>query len=61
MGASNIKCLVNLLPTLTFQIKAKASDWAIGGKVELKKVGEEGRKEEREMTMEEEEEDVEGR
>ena len=46
MGASDIKCLVNLLPTLTFQIKAKASDWAIGGKVELKKVGEEGRKEE---------------
>jgi hypothetical protein len=35
---------VNLLPTLTSQIKARASDWAVGGKVELNVCG---RREER--------------
>ena len=31
---------MNLLPTLTCKIKARASDWAVGGKVELKSLGE---------------------
>ena len=36
---------MNLLPTLTCEIKAGASDWAVDRKVELKSLGE---KEERE-------------
>jgi hypothetical protein len=39
------RLLVNLLPTLTCEIKAGASDWAVDRKVELKSLGE---KEERE-------------
>ena len=31
---------MNLLPTLTCKIKARASDWAVEGKVELKSLGE---------------------
>jgi hypothetical protein len=38
---------VSLLPTLTFLIKARACDWAIGRKVELKKFGGEVSEEER--------------
>jgi hypothetical protein len=34
---------MNLLPTLTFQIKAKANDLAVGGKAELKSLGEKER------------------
>jgi hypothetical protein len=39
---------VNLLPTWTCKIKARAGDWAVEGKVELKslRVKEEGREEE---------------
>jgi hypothetical protein len=47
------RCLVNLLPTLTFQIKAGACDWAEVGKVELKSFGE--KREGRRGKMEEEE------
>jgi hypothetical protein len=32
--------LVNLLPTLTCKIKARAGDWVVEGKVELKSLGE---------------------
>ena len=45
------RCLGNLLPTLTFQIKARAGDWAVGEKVELKTLGEK-RERRRERTME---------
>ena len=31
---------MNLLPTLTCKIKARAGDWAVEGKVELKSLGE---------------------
>jgi hypothetical protein len=31
---------VNLLPTLTCKIKARASDWGVEGKMELKSLGE---------------------
>ena len=31
---------MNLLPILTGQIKARACDWAVEGKVELKRLGE---------------------
>ena len=37
---------MNLLPILTFQINARAGDWAVGGNVELKslvEIGEGGR------------------
>ena len=45
---------MNLLPTLTFQTKARAYDWAGGGKVELKGFwGEKREEEERESTEEE--------
>jgi hypothetical protein len=50
------RCLVNLLLTLTFQIKARAGDWAVRGKMELKSLGEKG-----ERRREREEEVVEGR
>jgi hypothetical protein len=33
---------VNLLPILTCKIKARAGDWAVEGKVELKNFGGEG-------------------
>jgi hypothetical protein len=65
--------LVNLLPTLTCKIKARAGDWAVEGKVELKSLGEkeergerkegegegegEGRKEGRKMEQEEDDPD----
>jgi hypothetical protein len=49
---------VNLLPILIFQIKVRAGDWAVGGKVELRRLEEKGEWR-REMRMEEEE--VEGR
>ena len=32
---------MNLLPILTCKIKARAYDWAVEGKVELKSLGEE--------------------
>jgi hypothetical protein len=38
---------VNLLPTLTCKIKARASGWAVEGKVELKSLGEKWGREER--------------
>lgn len=44
---------MNLLPTLTFQIKVKAHDWAAGGKVELKSLGMKGREDMGEETGEE--------
>jgi hypothetical protein len=31
---------VNLLPALTCKIKARAGDWALKGKMELKSLGE---------------------
>jgi hypothetical protein len=37
---------VNLLPILTCKIKARASDWAVEAKVELKSFGERRRKSE---------------
>ena len=51
---------MNLLPTLTCKIKARAGDWAVEGKVELKSLGEkeerkEGRTGEEERKIEEEE------
>jgi hypothetical protein len=36
------RCLVNLLFTFTFQIKAKVDDWAVRGKVKWKNLGEKG-------------------
>jgi hypothetical protein len=46
---------VNLLPTLTCKIKARAGDWAVEGKVELKSLGEKEEREEREDEEEKEE------
>jgi hypothetical protein len=45
---------VNLLPTLTCKLKARAGDWAAEGKVELKSLGGKGETRE-ERAMEEEE------
>ena len=39
---------MNLLPTLTCKIKARAGDWAVEGEVELKSLGEKEREEEKE-------------
>ena len=39
---------MNLLPTLTCKIKARAGDWAVEGKVELQSLG---KKEERKEEM----------
>lgn len=33
---------MNLVPTLTFQIKARAGDWVVGGKMEQKSLGKRG-------------------
>ena len=49
---------MNLLPILIFQIKVRTGDWAVGWKVELRRLEEKGEWR-REMRMEEEE--VEGR
>jgi hypothetical protein len=38
---------VSLLPTLTGKIKARAGDWAVERKVELKSLGEEEREDDR--------------
>jgi hypothetical protein len=46
-SASVYGCIVNLHPPLTFQIKTRASDWAVGGKVELKSWGGEVRGQQR--------------
>jgi hypothetical protein len=50
---------VNPLSILTGQIKARACDWAVEGKVELEVLerGEEGKEEREEEEMEEREED----
>ena len=45
---------MNLLPTLTFQIKARAGDWAVGGKVKLKRFWERRKREEERGSTEEE-------
>ena len=46
---------MNLLPILTCKIKARAGDWAVEGKVELKSLGEKEEREEREDEEEKEE------
>lgn len=52
---------MNLLPTLTCKLKARAGDWAAEGKVELKSLGEKkeegGRRRRRRKTEEEDDPD----